>query len=771
MQQAEKVITYGYKCWLYEGMNMSEIVIDVGYLQKYLRDIVRELNGIKFETTCFDMTGNISGLNAYVYAYSRISNFLVGYRSFARADIQNMCQYIEELINTDSELANTISGDSVELLISLNNDIGSISDAEGAISLPSIYTSSYILNYEDINRFNQIYREQVSELCDHILGYKNWIESFSNSGAIQGNTAESIIAYWNEVHIPIVDAILRIVLEINNRFLIYVNGLDALLSEREDCNIPQAQIESSIDEIYSLLNRIRMVSEGISGLVHSYYNSYSQLTSSNPNAELLIDMTQRTITEIQILDESIIEYENNQASLIKDYIDNISNEINNLISGVQSVNQSEYVSGGVLQISDYVYISSVLENTDMYSIERSIVDMYIEFANGDSNNLSNSQIRFIQNYIDAIATNRYQGTTNVLELRNECPDIISRYVQAYELLNPEQANLVRNFMSPIAEATTESNGYAQDIDNILYILYTADEPYRTVYINSTENISLHSIDYDGLANYYAPCNRIDLNLDELRNQSYPYITLFHEWAHGIDDVSIMLGSISTNMGRVHSGGKTVKDLVVEELTANIRNTLENLVISNNLELNDEEVQIVLNHLTSRQYIYSAQYPSDWTNAMRTLFDETRNYYGYYEYSYANNELTHSHISGLLSEEVENELYYIPLSDIFGALTNNELGGLSGHYFDDLDELSRVGMIEGEPYSEAQIGRFLTRYNYWFNSFGRTNHISEEFFAEYSSYQVIGVECCIESYRTITPNSALLIDACYSRFAGGDSYGE
>ena len=36
--------------------------------------------------------------------------------------------------------------------------------------------------------------------------------------------------------------------------------------------------------------------------------------------------------------------------------------------------------------------------------------------------------------------------------------------------------------------------------------------------------------------------------------------------------------------------------------------------------------------------------------------------------------------------------------------------------------------------------------------------------------IIGVECCIESYRTITPNSALLIDDCHSRFAGGDSNG-
>ena len=312
----------------------------------------------------------------------------------------------------------------------------------------------------------------------------------------------------------------------------------------------------------------------------------------------------------------------------------------------------------------------------------------------------------------------------------------------------------------------------QDYDNIRYILYTSEEPYRSGYIRAAEDISLHDLDYDGLAHYNNMFNRIDLNLEELRNQNYPYITFFHEWAHGIDDIAERFGSASSSNQFVNSERKTIKDLVVEELTANIRNTLENINESNNLGVDDAEVQIVLDHLTSSEYIYNNQYPSDWSYEMRELFDDVRNYYGYYSYDYENNELTHdNHTPGLLSEEIENEFYYIPLSDVFAGLTNNEIGGLTGHYFDDPEELRHVHMVEGTPYSDAQIGEFLSNYNYWYDWDGRTDGISHEFFAEYSSYQILGVDRCIESYRSITPNSATLVDECYRQLAGGEPYEE
>ena len=743
---------------------MAEIQIQLGYLHKYMVDMEQALGKVRFETVNFDYSGNASGLNAYVYSYRRLSNLLVVYRDFARNDILRMCRCIESFIEEDSMLAGSIRGNDIDTFASFSDQTGRTSDAEGMVSLYSIYTSSFVFNYEDLNRFEREFQEQVSNLCCRIYEYRETIEALIGSGTMRGEAANAIFAYWSEVHIPVAEALIRIVMEIRDNYIMFVNGADGLLCERCDCNIPQDALEDASDRISFMTDRIRSISDDISREIHRYSASYGQFINPAPEASALIGMLDQTITGIHALEETIIEYEDRQAQQAKEYIDNAVDEIRNLINGLQDIDQTGYEPGGAAAREGYTYVIDLLGRISEEEIKLKAVKMYLDIADGDRDNLTRSQIRFLRGYMDEIARDRYQGMDNVSDLRSANPDVIPLYIQIYELLNPEQAETVREFMSPVTEAATRRNGYAQDVENILYILYTAEEPYRTVFIDSSRKLKLGDINYDETAYYNSGTQSINLNMDKLRSSSLPYLTLFHEWGHGVDDVSVYLyllnPSASSNRSFTDSEGMTVKMLLVDEITNCIERALNDVVADNGLSLSDSEMQMIMDHLVSREYIYGGLYPSDWSTDMTIAFRELINYFGHQNYYYDNLILSHSvKVRGILN----NDSSYMVLSDIFGAITNNQIGGFTGHFFDDEKDLKKVGMVNGENYTDEQIGDFISKYDYWYNSQGLTYHIAGEFFAEYSSYQIYGNADAINAYRQITPSAASLIDQLYSQW--------
>ena len=80
----------------------------------------------------------------------------------------------------------------------------------------------------------------------------------------------------------------------------------------------------------------------------------------------------------------------------------------------------------------------------------------------------------------------------------------------------------------------------EDKSNIKYLVYTADEPYRSVFLSCIKKYKISDGDLNDTAYYWSFLFK-GLNFDYPENfgsdRKGPYITFFHECGHCIDDLA------------------------------------------------------------------------------------------------------------------------------------------------------------------------------------------------------------------------------------------
>ena len=149
---------------------------------------------------------------------------------------------------------------------------------------------------------------------------------------------------------------------------------------------------------------------------------------------------------------------------------------------------------------------------------------------------------------------RNNGASNT-----EMDELINRF----EKEHPEYAEKFDNLIaSDKKKMLTED-----DIRRIKYLAYTAEEPYRTIYLETLERYTIGDSNMAEGAYYRSWYHDINFTYDECfgRDPRGPYTTFFHESGHGIDD----LADLSKEMGddtdefKGHNDGKG-RDVTIRE---------------------------------------------------------------------------------------------------------------------------------------------------------------------------------------------------------------
>lgn len=105
----------------------------------------------------------------------------------------------------------------------------------------------------------------------------------------------------------------------------------------------------------------------------------------------------------------------------------------------------------------------------------------------------------------------------------------SDYINVFEAVYPEHKEHMNTFFEPMGEQ------YKTDIDNMKFIVYSADEPYRSLFLDNVEGVSL-SITGDG--SFYSNSTIFFNWTNSAKTTSDPrgdYAGFFHEFGHYLDD--------------------------------------------------------------------------------------------------------------------------------------------------------------------------------------------------------------------------------------------
>ena len=253
---------------------------------------------------------------------------------------------------------------------------------------------------------------------------------------------------------------------------------------------------------------------------------------------------------------------------------------------------------------------------------------------------------------------------------------------------------------------------ADQAREIRYIAYSAQEPYRSIYLAElgTYVIGLTGYTWDEGAQkwntmgYFSTAdNSINLTMAaEAANPRGPYTTFFHESGHAIDYNYQDDGRYYSITYR-NEAGQSLQEVIYSDVRENIRETIATVT-------SDEEEQ---RHLMA--YIMGADPDNTGSLSGRELACLTA-------------------IQKYYSQSLHGAAYEAA-SDVYGGVTNNIIHGNYGHWV-----------------------QYENGATYWYSANGLANGMqSKELWAEYYSYMETGNVQAMENLRTYFPGAAGFLD--------------
>src|SRR5690625_4644559 len=306
--------------------------------------------------------------------------------------------------------------------------------------------------------------------------------------------------------------------------------------------------------------------------------------------------------------------------VIEDKVKMQIDKINDLIDKVEPVNDALPVLNPIISI--YQDMKRTLERklehlyefntatSDNYDLALELADNVLEGLNQVHNNngFNSKDGTFSTEKMDLDWISKLNETQSMIKARDKFPDYyeenkdfendkekknnIEKLIKVidYEENNPDRAKDTDEFLTPLEE---------QDVVEIKYLMYTAEEPYRSLamdYLDRFEVVKLTPKvrkekdieDSDGVFRYSE--DAIFVEMSKLRKDDRGnYYTFFHEIAHAFDyyygqdnrnvfqgiyeDVKEQFGNSTFFTDRYKIDGRTLTDQMYEDAENNFRKEL------------------------------------------------------------------------------------------------------------------------------------------------------------------------------------------------------
>ncbi len=275
------------------------------------------------------------------------------------------------------------------------------------------------------------------------------------------------------------------------------------------------------------------------------------------------------------------------------------------------------------------------------------------------------------------------------EYLKEHPNDLDKIMEIveYEALHPESVKTTNEFLSPLE---------IQDVIGIKYLIYTSEEPYKSLCLEYMDEFEITDVEKNGVFTgesgilFWHQDASLVFNINEDRTDSRgQYYTFFHEMGHAI---GYFYGK-ENGTGDYYSttfktNGKTLSEYNILDVENNIKSNLEIMLSSEEYkDLSDSEKQKVINNISQNILQQDKNY-DNLTSIEQNLQDNLKLHY---------------------AEEFAGADPESP-SDIYGGVTNYTIKGDYGHQNDPYYWFDKNGNVvrttNKESFAEF-FGRKLT----------------------------------------------------------------
>lgn len=258
-----------------------------------------------------------------------------------------------------------------------------------------------------------------------------------------------------------------------------------------------------------------------------------------------------------------------------------------------------------------------------------------------------------------------------------------------------------------------------DILNIKYLAYTAEEPYRSLYLEKLDayRISdLYGEEEKKSDTFYEAGRHITLKYPDsfLQDARGAYTSFFHETGHGTDYYMV---SFFSHRYRYEDPETGEKHSLYELIEADVYENVREHILACDASLSEDEVE---------QVLASIQYRGSEEDLITKRTQEAR-------------------VKVLATYDTELAGPTMSaVSDVYGGITNQNIRSAQGYGH---------GPEGGKPFF------------YWYDVFGQpTENQSSELWAEYFSFQITGNEEALEQIREYYPRASEAMDAMTEEMA-------
>lgn len=248
-----------------------------------------------------------------------------------------------------------------------------------------------------------------------------------------------------------------------------------------------------------------------------------------------------------------------------------------------------------------------------------------------------------------------------------------------------------------------------DIINIKYIVYSAKEPYRSIYLDQISKYKINTTDSGGGAYYQPWKHKVTYDYPDCFGEDPrgPYTTFFHECGHAVDD----LADRSKWVGSDTEKFKSYSDAMGKKVT--LREAIEYDVYYNTD--NDHSITSIADRVIAEGKLGSNGSTEQVIKAFQSGSPDGLG---------KDDRLLYMRVKNEYRRVTEGGELYEAVSDVYGGMSGNQLRTGYGHDTEYWDDKNMPGA---------------------------------ELWAEYFSYQMTGNEACLDKVREYFPEAVKVMD--------------